>query len=173
MLTVSIVIKSMPEVYIRRLLSQGTLGAMARRRSRPGSDHRHQPLRVLAGTALMLGSVAVASGDPDSLRRGLGRALFQLHHRSRLDLQERPGWLHLLTDDARRRRVLWRRQSSRRQFGCRWDLSRHLRLPDGSGDRGAVGVGRSSADRPQRRVRQVHLRSPLPVEHNGNAPTPA
>ncbi len=26
MLTVSIVIKSMPEVYIRRLLSQGTLG---------------------------------------------------------------------------------------------------------------------------------------------------
>jgi hypothetical protein len=58
--TVSIVIKSMPEVYIRRLLSEGTLGAMARRRSRPASDHRHQPLRMLAGTALMLGSVAVA-----------------------------------------------------------------------------------------------------------------
>src|SRR4249920_2872886 len=50
----------MPEVYIRRLPSQGTLGAMARRRSPPGSDHRHKPLRMLAGTALMLGSVAVA-----------------------------------------------------------------------------------------------------------------
>src|SRR5215218_9585933 len=34
--------------------------AMARRRSRPGKGHRHQALRVLGGTLLMLGSVAVA-----------------------------------------------------------------------------------------------------------------
>jgi hypothetical protein len=33
---------------------------MARRRSRPGGDRRHKTLRVLAGTMLMLGSVAVA-----------------------------------------------------------------------------------------------------------------
>src|SRR4029453_16842083 len=33
---------------------------MARRRSRPRNDHRHNPLRVLGGIVLMLGSVAVA-----------------------------------------------------------------------------------------------------------------
>jgi hypothetical protein len=33
---------------------------MARKRPRPGNDHRHKPLRVLVGMILMLGSVAVA-----------------------------------------------------------------------------------------------------------------
>src|SRR4249919_3092219 len=32
---------------------------MARRRTRPGYDHRHKPLHVLGGIALILGKVAV------------------------------------------------------------------------------------------------------------------